>query len=355
MRASPAAARIVDLAGPRPRIEGLVVRHFDPDRDYPAVADLKSTANRHDGVDWLPTAETLRHDLEHNAGIDLDEDVLVAEADGALIGVVEHDWRLRGERVFHQLSPLVHPDWRHRGLGRALLAWAEARAARGADAGTMGRRGASHLLAGWSDLEIPEVAPFAAAAGYDVEGHGIMMLRDLELRIAEAPLPAGIEVRPVRPDDHRAIWDADCEAFRDHRDPATRTDEDFERWFTTPELDTSLWEVAWDGDEVAGSVWNMVFAEENERLGIRRGWLEHISVRRPWRKRGLATALIARSMRRFRDLGLSEAALGADADNLSGAVRVYEAIGFRRVRTSASYRKTLRPAATGDEPAGHLA
>jgi mycothiol synthase len=329
------------IVGVMPPIPGLVFRPFDRQRDYGAVAEVMSAANRHDGVDWLPTAESLEHEWEHNPGFDPDRDAFVAEVDGGLIGVVDEDWRQRGERVFHQLNPVVHPGWRHRGIGRVLLDWAERRALAGATAGEMGRMDLPHLLAGWADLEVPEAAPFAVAAGYEVHGYGVMMVRDLGLPIPEAPLPDGLEVRPVRPEDHRQIWDADCLAFQDHRDPAVRTEADFERWFTMPELDTGLWEVAWDGDEVAGSVWNHVFIEENERLGIRRGWLEHVSVGRRWRKRGLATALMTRSMRRLRDVGLTEAALGADAENLSGAIRLYESLGFRRTRTAANYRKAL--------------
>ena len=326
---------------PVARVTGLVFRAFERSRDYPAVADLLSIANRNDGVDWLPTAESLEHEWEHHPGFAVEDDVRVAEVDGALIGVVDHDWRQRGERIFHNVNPVVHPDWRHRGVGRTLLAWVEARALGGAASGAMGSTDRPHLLAGWADLEVAEVAPFAAAAGYEVAGYGVMMVRDLGLPIPDAPLPAGLEVRRVRPEDHRAIWDADCEAFQDHRDPAVRTEADFERWFTMPELDTDLWEVAWDGDEVAGSVWNHVFVEENGRLGIRRGWLEHVSVGRRWRKRGLATALMTRSMQRLRDIGLTEAALGADAENLSGAVRLYESLGFRRARTAANYRKAM--------------
>ena len=336
-----------------PSIPGLTFRRVDRPGDYASVAALISLVNQHDGVDSLPTPEEIQHDWEHNPGMDPDADVLLAEVDRHLVGLVEEDWRLRAERIFHQLHPLVHPEWRHRGIGRALLAWAENRATEGTASGTMGSRDVPHLLAGWADLEIADVAPFAAAAGYEVVGYGIMMTRSLVEPIPDLPMPDGLVTRPVRPEDHRAIYDADTEAFQDHRDPATRTDADFERWFTMPELDTGLWEVAWDGDQVAGSIWTMVFQNDNERLGIKRGWLEHISVRRPWRKRGLASALIARSMRRLRDAGLTEAALGADAENLTGAVRVYEALGFRRVRTSASYRKAIGPSLMeSDQQAG---
>jgi GNAT superfamily N-acetyltransferase len=331
----------IDGLGPPPAIPGLVIRRVDVDRDVAAIAELISIANRHDGVDWLPRAESLRHDWEHDAGLDPDADLLVAEVDGTAIGIGEHDWRLRAGRVFHQVQPLVHPEWRHRGVGRVLLEWAEHRAAHGAATRTMGPPDATHILTGWGDLEIPDIAPFAAAAGYHVETYGVMMTRPLADPIPDAALPDGLEVRPVRPEDHRRIWDADCEAFQDHRDPATRTEADFERWFTTPDLDTGLWQVAWAGDEVAGSVMPFIYPDENEQLGIKRGWLEHISVRRPWRKRGLASALMVRSMRWLRDLGLAEAALGADAENLSGAVRLYERLGFRRVRTAANYRKAM--------------
>jgi mycothiol synthase len=99
--------------------------------------------------------------------------------------------------------------------------------------------------------------------------------------------------------------------------------------------------VAWDRDEVAGSVMTFVWQVENETLGLSRGWLEHISVRRPWRRRGLASALIAEALLALRAAGLREAALGVDAENTSGALRVYEALGFRRVRTDVSYRKVF--------------
>jgi mycothiol synthase len=339
--------RRVDPPGAAPRVDGLVVRHIDLERDVAPLAELLAVVNQHDGVEWAPTAESLAHDLAHTSGQDVVEDVLVAEAGGELVGTVQTNWRIRGERVFHHIEPAVRPDLRHRGLGRALLTWTEAHIAAGLARGTMGPLDRPHVLNGWADLEIDAVAPFAAAAGYAVDHYGVLMARPLDEPLPDVDLPKGLEVRPVRPEDHRRIWDADCEAFQDHRDPSVRTEEDFVHWFSQPDIDTSLWEVAWDGDEVAGSVMNFVFPAENARLGLSRGWLEHVSVRRPWRKRGLASALMARSMHRLRDLGFAEAALGADAENLSGAIRLYEALGFRRLRTAASYLKAVAlPAGT---------
>ena len=99
--------------------------------------------------------------------------------------------------------------------------------------------------------------------------------------------------------------------------------------------------MAWDGHEVAGSVMTFIWPDENEAVGVRRGWLEHVSVRRPWRKRGLATALIAETLRMLRDAGMEQAALGVDSQNPTGALRLYESLGFRRHRTGISLRRPL--------------
>jgi GNAT superfamily N-acetyltransferase len=102
-----------------------------------------------------------------------------------------------------------------------------------------------------------------------------------------------------------------------------------------------MWQVAWDGDQVAGSVVNGIYAHENAQLGLDIGWLDHVSVRRPWRRRGLASALIARSLLVLRDRGMAIAALGVDADNPTGALGVYERLGFKPHQTWVTYRKPL--------------
>jgi len=80
---------------------------------------------------------------------------------------------------------------------------------------------------------------------------------------------------------------------------------------------------------------------ENERYGRNWGYTQAVAVRREWRNRGLASALIARALRAVRDKGASEAALGVDSSNPSGALRLYEKLGYHVQTRYARYRKPL--------------
>jgi mycothiol synthase len=319
-----------------PPIEGLRFRAFAIERDLAAYVDLIREANLADGIDWLPTEDNLRNELDHADEFDPRRDILLAEVDGVLVGATTTDVRTRDDAAVHHLEGWVRPAWRRRGIGRALLRWTEGRAREVAHVD--GRTGA-RWLSSWPQDDQADAIALYRSEGYSIGRYGFLMLRDLAEPIPELPLPDGLELRPVEPAQHRAIWDADTEAFRDHWKPAVRTEADFDRWFAMPELDTSLWRVAWEGGEVVGSVLNLVYPDENDALGVQRGWLEHVSVRRPWRRRGVASALIVASLAALRDRGLEEAALGVDAENPSGALHVYEALGFRRAKADVMYQK----------------
>jgi GNAT superfamily N-acetyltransferase len=100
-----------------------------------------------------------------------------------------------------------------------------------------------------------------------------------------------------------------------------------------------MWQVAWDGDEVAGLVINSIIPVENEETGELVGWLDSVATRRPWRGRGVASALIARSLAVLRERGMEIASLGGDVENPTGALGLYESFGFRPTRRWAFYRK----------------
>lgn len=336
----PAGSGIVVLPW-APSIAGLVARAPDAGRDIPAVVELIATTNAHDGSDWIPTVETLDHQWRLTPGFEPARDVLLVEIDERLAAFARVTWRERAGKVINQIEVTVRPEHRRRRLGSALLAWAERRARSAIEEGVGGPTDLPHFLGGWGETDIPGVRDFATHHGYVPIRYFFSMLRDLTQPIPDLPMPAGLKVRPVREADHRAIWDAEVEAFRDHFEAGVQTEADFVRRYTNPDTDTSMWQVAWDGSEVAGSVNNAVHPSENEAFGYRRGWLESVSVRRPWRGRGLASALIARSLAVLRDRGLTEAALGVDGENPTGALQIYERMGFVVHRRAEAFRKSF--------------
>ncbi len=82
--------------------------------------------------------------------------------------------------------------------------------------------------------------------------------------------------------------------------------------------------VAWDGDEIAG----LSLCRSSEGGDPDLGWVDILAVRRPWRRRGLALALLLHSFHELRARGRPRVGLGVDAENLTGAVRLYERAGM---------------------------
>jgi len=326
-----------------PSVAGMepTFRPFDPEHDFPAMVDLIAAGNRHDGFDYFPTPEGLALDWAPSPRFDPMRDQAVVEDGGRFIAAAGVDWRERAGMIVHRIEVWTHPDVRRHGHGRRLLTWAEARARESVADGSGGSPALPHFLSGGVEASKPEHVRFASKAGYAPVRYGFVMRRPLSQPIPDAPLPAGLEIRPVASEQHRAIWEADAEAFKDHFEAAVRDEADYSHFYDHPEVDTTLWQVAWDGDQVAGSVVNGIYAHENAQLGLDIGWLDHVSVRRPWRRRGLASALIARSLVVLRDRGMAIAALGVDADNPTGALGVYERLGFKPHQTWVTYRKPL--------------
>jgi ribosomal protein S18 acetylase RimI-like enzyme len=322
-----------------PAIPGLVFRHFAGPADYEAMNDVANRSRLADGDDFLTTVEGMAAFYEHLSNSDRDRDLVLVELDGSLVAYGRGEWGERErERLLH-LNCLVVPEIRRRGIGGALLDLLEARM-REVNAGLPP---ASDVV---FETETDDTAVGAVALlesrGYQAVRWWYRMIRPTLDDEPDAPLPDGLEIREVRPEHLRAIWEAEQEAIRDHWGSTEGTEAEYQQFLTDPMCnDTSLWRVAWDGDQVAGQVRSFINQESNERLGQRRGWVEFISVRRPWRRRGLARALIAASFPLLRARGMTEGQLGVDTENPSGALGLYESVGFRPAARSTTYRKRL--------------
>jgi len=154
------------------------------------------------------------------------------------------------------------------------------------------------------------------------------------------PMPMGLEVRPVEPSHIRTIWEAMWEARCDHWGYVEPTEQGYERWTGDRLFAPELRKAAWESEQGAGMVLNRLDEALNERYRRQRGSTQDIFVRRPWR-RGLARSLLIQSIRMFRDLGMEERALGVDTQNPSGALGLYEGMGYRAVQRHIFFDKAM--------------
>jgi len=328
----------LDLAD-APAIDGLRSRRIrGDDADYEAIAAVIAASNQHDGIPWLPTARNLRDGIESSVGIDPTADIVLTELDGRAVAESGVERVMRDGVAVYELWGTMVPEVRRRGLGRALIRENIRRATERAAAEPAGQ--AAELRGGAQEIEVGHRA-LLESHGFEPIRWFFGMRRPTLADIPSAPLPDGLEFGPVTVEQHRAIFDAEREAFRDHWSSREQTDEDFMFIFGRPELRTDLWVVAWDGDEIAGVVQTWIYPEENVTLGVERGWLEHISVRRPWRRRGVGRAITAEALRRVAAAGMTDAMLGVDAENPTGALGLYEGLGFEVDHRSMTYRRSI--------------
>ena len=328
-----------------PAIFGLIFRGFRGESDYANILAVIEGSKEADQVERSDSLEDVTRYYSHLNNCDPTKDMLFIEVDNKVVGYTRVEWFVNsdGEWLGFNLAFLL-PEWRRKGLGRVMLRFNEHRlreiSAEQIEDGTLAADVHRYFETYVDDGETGKQALFHAE-GYEAVRYGFDMRRSLSDPVEVTPLPEGIDVRPAQPEHTRAIWEAAEEAFLDHWNSVPQTETDYQRFLTDPTFDPSLWKVGWEGDQVAGSVLNFVNARENEEYNRKRGYTEGISVRRPWRKRGLATALITRSLKMFQEMGMTEAALAVDAQNLSGALQLYESVGFRQTKQSTTYRKMV--------------
>src|SRR5262245_38806672 len=323
-----------------PAIEGLRFRRFRGEADYPAMVEVLETSRAADGIDDIATVENLARAYASLRNCDPQQDMVMVEVDGRLIGYNRVDWynELDGTHIYNNFGFLV-PEWRGKGIGTALLRHSENRLR---EIATEHPPECEKLFATWTGSMQTGLVGLLEKEGYQPIRYSYSMIRpDLE-NIPDCPLPEGIEVRAVTPEQYRAIWDAEVEAFKDHWGEWQTEEGDYDRWLQEPMFQPDIWQVAWEGDQVVGMVRNFINKEENEKFNRLRGYTENISVRRPWRKRGVARALIASSFQLHKDLGMKEAALGVDALNPNGALHLYESMGFKVDKEWKTYRKPMK-------------
>lgn len=331
-------------------VRNLSFRHFQGEADYPQMAEVFSRSWDADGKPVTLTAEDAARLYSNMRNFDPYQDLLIAETTGAqqpqIVAYGRSEWQDEesedgsGTSRIYGFKCYLTPECRGIGLERAMLRYFEEH---------LRRITASHEFTGLrlfqtfvSDRHTAFTEALESAGYVPVRYEYEMVRPDME-NIPDLPMPEGLETRPVQPEHLRVIWEAEVEAFRDHWGFSEPEEGDYQRWLDFPDFQQQLWQVAWDTetDQIAGMIRNYISKEENTRYGRQQGYTEWISVRRPWRRRGLARALLARSLQMHKDLGMTQAALSVDSQNPLGALQLYESMGFRTTIRVTTYRKPL--------------
>ena len=282
-----------------------------------AASFLNEHSRRLHGVDDQPVNE-LRQYWE-SPDVDFDNDVLVAERpDGSLVGYA--DLGVHGDHVWIDLRGLEREPL------RALLGAIEERAAsKKPDANFIGYTAGEDAL----------VRELFESSGYEVVRHSFRMEIDLEDDPAEPEWPAGFTVRAMRKGEEERMYEAHMTSFADLWMFDPEPFEIWRHWFVDDTaFDPSLWFLAEHGDALAGVA--LTRAAENEP-GL--GWVRVLGVMPEYRKQGLGQALLRHTFAEYTRRGFDRVGLGVDAENPTGAVRVYEHVGMRVVRRNMQLEK----------------
>lgn len=215
----------------------------------------------------------------------------------------------------------VDPECTGQGIATALLERGVARAEQLAARAEVGRQVTLHATS-WPNDE--EATRLLEAAGFVPIRYFLLMTTDLDEPPEPPRWPAEVEVRALdESSDLRPVYEARTAVFRDHWGQAQP---DFEDWLHEyTRLDPTLWLVAEDTEGIAGfALCSPDLAEDPDA-----GYVDELGVRTDRRGAGLGLALLLQTFSVFAERGKRRVSLHVDADNLTGALRLYTRAGMR--------------------------
>lgn len=327
------------------------IRNYRPE-DLRALVALINKADAFDQLERATTLEEMEHDMSW-PDYHPETDCFLALSNGHLVGYAD---LLLGNG---QTSPwstfytggIVDPRWRRQGVGQRLLERLYQRATERQDE-VKGKP--VYFQANTRDVEEDRKALFRGF-GLEPVRYYVNLARPIHNGLPPAVMPKGYYLRTFDPaQDAETVWRLDNLAFQDHWGFTGFPLDAFQHWLEAPHFRPELWLLAVEETtgQVAGMSLNQIEPNWIARTGREEGYVNTLAVLRDHRKKGLGTALLVQSLHVLRQAGMEAAHLHADAENLTGAVRIYERVGFRVRKTNIAYRKPMQDERFGPGPSG---
>ena len=319
-------------------------RRFQGEADYSLILSILMEGAQADQIIETASIEDIKRWCAPSRRFDPNTDISFAALDNkggepSVIGFSRVSWYTgKDARLYSQTSYLLS-EWRDLEIWPVMVRRNERRLRDIASSHPVVRQ---RFFQAWATEAQVKWISVLEGEGYQAVRHFHNMLHRLDA-IPEQEMPEGLEVRPVQAEHYRSIWEAQKEVNQELFEYVGENwaEERYKSWLTNQSHTPQLWQVAWDGDQVAGMVLPRIDEAENQELGRKRGYTEHVFVRRPWRQRGLAKALVMQSLQVLKARGMEEAELGVDSENESGAFGFYQRLGYETFSIDIWFRKPM--------------
>lgn len=310
--------------------QGYTVRHAETSDARALAALINSVDESLGSTPWVTEADIVED--YGDPDLDVAAHTWVVER-GSRVAAYAELWKVADED--HEpvdAQGWVAPTDRGRGLGTFLVDTYENAALERAR--SVGRK--RILLRSYFPGPDDAARAVFAGRGYSLVRHFWHMWIDLNaVSPAPPPVPAGLTLRTLDADaDARALHEMIMAAFEGHWGWTPASFENFWRRVSGREdFDPTLSLLVFERDRLIAASINVL------KLG--EGWVNELGVLKEARGRGIGELLLRHSFALFKRRGLPAAALGVDAGNETGAVRLYERVGMRSIRSFDSYEKEI--------------
>lgn len=308
-----------------PQVPGLVFRPLAPADIQPWFELVRRIAKR-DGAPWHEQLSDLREVLESEVNPAAVHTVVGADSQGTprAYGYISKN---PASGVGYAFGG-VDPQWRRRGTGSAILAWQRAvlafRSVSDGEPATVFRSYVQEVTPGHAQL--------LQRSGFTP----VRTFTELARPLLDLPEPValqGVDIVPFSPELGEGVRLAHNDAFADHWGSEPRSAKKWATLMAHEDFRPEWSSVAIDqaSGEVAGYQISMFDATVLAASGFKEGYTELLGVRRAWRGRGIAPALLVDAMGRYVAAGMDRACLDVDTENPSGAVGLYVRLGYQAI------------------------
>jgi mycothiol synthase len=309
--------------------------------DVAAWAAMLAAVGNADGDDHDSYGEQVLLDLLGLPGCDFANDSIAAY-DGTVMAACAFLMARPAADPVHAMrfEAAVHPDYRRRGLGGLVLDWVEQKAVPLHEKRHPGRPLALH---GWSKSDNAGAEALFATRGYRPVRWWHAMRMDLSAVPSAQAAPDGVEIVGLTPDrweDARLVRN---EAFQDHWGSNETSAEVWSHSISQQVFRPRFSYVAYADGQAIGVLLSHEYEEYAKLTGTRDLYVAIVGTRRAGRNRGIASALLSRALADGKADGFGTSSLLVDGDSLTGAVGLYERIGYTVEYTYATQAKDLIP------------